>query len=260
MDPLGAGVLPGERGLERVAVALSRCRRRPARAGRPGRRRRRRRAAGCSVTASSPSGRARRARRPASTSSTSTGAVRIAKPTARTVNPHDPVTTRSPARTRRGPPSDDASGLAAVPERSTDRAYQPVRRRDGAADDGAGRPGGRPLLTSRRRSRSAACCAASPAVGPPAPWPPQPLGDAAFNAPVDDAAFIRQGGGVAPSQGPSQLASRAAPASPDFSGWNWVAHSGAVLDRGHERSPPCSDQVTVGTPAHRRTAGHARAA
>ena len=31
------------------------------------------------------------------------------------------------------------------------------------------------------------------------------------------------------------VGSSAAPASPDFSGWNWVAHSGAVLDGGDER-------------------------
>ena len=44
VDPLGAGGLPAERGLQRVAVRRSRCRPRPGRGGRRGRRRRRRRA------------------------------------------------------------------------------------------------------------------------------------------------------------------------------------------------------------------------
>ena len=50
----------------------------------------------------------------------------------------------------------------------------------------------------------------------------------------------------------SQLRSSAAPASPDFSGWNWVAAQRAVLDRGDERSPPCSAQVTSGAGCARR--------
>ena len=46
VDPLGAVALPGQRGLQRIAVGRLACRPRPAPGGRPGRRRRRRRAAG----------------------------------------------------------------------------------------------------------------------------------------------------------------------------------------------------------------------
>ena len=44
----------------------------------------------------------------------------------------------------------------------------------------------------------------------------------------------------------TQLRSSAAPASPDFSGWNWVAHSGPFSTAATNRSPPCSAQVTSG--------------
>ena len=49
----------------------------------------------------------------------------------------------------------------------------------------------------------------------------------------------------------TQLRSRAAPASPDFSGWNWVAQSGPFSTAATNRSPPCSAQV------HQRGAGAA---
>ena len=44
----------------------------------------------------------------------------------------------------------------------------------------------------------------------------------------------------------TQLRSSAAPASPDFSGWNWVADSGPFSTAATNRSPPCSAQVTSG--------------
>ena len=43
----------------------------------------------------------------------------------------------------------------------------------------------------------------------------------------------------------SQLRSSSAPASPDFSGWNWVAHSGPFSTAATNGSP-CSAQVTSG--------------
>src|SRR5262249_60920139 len=43
----------------------------------------------------------------------------------------------------------------------------------------------------------------------------------------------------------SQLASSAAPASPDFSGWNWVAHSGPFSTAATNGSPWVA-QVTSG--------------
>src|SRR5262249_14091681 len=45
---------------------------------------------------------------------------------------------------------------------------------------------------------------------------------------------------------PTQLRSSTAPASPDFSGWNWVALSGPFSTAATNRSPPCSLQVTSG--------------
>ncbi len=44
----------------------------------------------------------------------------------------------------------------------------------------------------------------------------------------------------------TQLRSSAAPASPDFSGWNWVADRGPFSTAATKRSPPCSAQVTTG--------------
>lgn len=44
---------------------------------------------------------------------------------------------------------------------------------------------------------------------------------------------------------PTQLASKAAPASPDFSGWNWVALSGP-FSTAATNGPPWSAQVTRG--------------
>src|SRR5690606_24995076 len=63
-----------------------------------------------------------------------------------------------------------------------------------------------------------------------------------------------------PQSEPTQLRSRAAPASPDFSGWNGVAVSGPFSTAATKRSPPCSAQVTRGarvrslvTSVHSRT-------
>jgi hypothetical protein len=42
------------------------------------------------------------------------------------------------------------------------------------------------------------------------------------------------------------LLSSVAPASPDFSGWNWVAQSGPFSTAATNRSPPCSLLVTSG--------------
>ncbi len=47
------------------------------------------------------------------------------------------------------------------------------------------------------------------------------------------------------ASGPS-CAAAPAPASPDFSGWNWVAHSGPFSTAATNRSPPCVAQVTSG--------------
>ena len=44
----------------------------------------------------------------------------------------------------------------------------------------------------------------------------------------------------------TQRRSTSAPASPDFSGWNWVADSGPFSTAATNRSPPCSAQVTTG--------------
>ena len=44
----------------------------------------------------------------------------------------------------------------------------------------------------------------------------------------------------------TQLRSSWAPASPDFSGWNWVALRGPFSTAATNRSPPCSVQVTSG--------------
>ncbi len=59
----------------------------------------------------------------------------------------------------------------------------------------------------------------------------------------------------------TQRRSTSAPASPDFSGWNWVADSGPFSTAATNRSPPCSAQVTTGgvngrvtSSSHRRTA------
>ena len=60
---------------------------------------------------------------------------------------------------------------------------------------------------------------------------------------------------------PTQRASSSAPASPDFSGWNWVADSGPFSTAAMNRSPSCSAQVTTG--GRNRSSGgssHRRAA
>ncbi len=64
-----------------------------------------------------------------------------------------------------------------------------------------------------------------------------PLGD------VDGGQQLQVGG----HRLPIQLRSRAAPASPDFSGWNWVAESGPFSTAATNRSPPCSAQWTRGS-------------
>ena len=46
----------------------------------------------------------------------------------------------------------------------------------------------------------------------------------------------------------TQFRSRWAPASPDFSGWNWVAHSGP-FSTAATNGAPCSAQVTLGATA-----------
>ena len=56
-----------------------------------------------------------------------------------------------------------------------------------------------------------------------------------------------RGGDVGHSDS-TQLRSRWAPASPDFSGWNWVAHSGP-FSTAATNGAPCSAQVTLGATA-----------
>src|SRR5699024_10530190 len=60
----------------------------------------------------------------------------------------------------------------------------------------------------------------------------------------------RVGRGAATLRSPhtpaSQFSSSAAPASPDFSGWNCVAVNGPFSTAATNRSPSCSAQVTNG--------------
>src|SRR5690606_15386709 len=60
------------------------------------------------------------------------------------------------------------------------------------------------------------------------------------------AANERTGGAGSAQSVATQLRSSAAPASPDFSGWNWVAQSGPFSTAATNRSPPCSAHVTSG--------------
>ena len=52
----------------------------------------------------------------------------------------------------------------------------------------------------------------------------------------------------------TQLRSSGRPASPDFSGWNWVAHSGPFSTAATNRAP-CSAQVTLGATAAKAPSG-----
>src|SRR5688500_2549559 len=59
----------------------------------------------------------------------------------------------------------------------------------------------------------------------------------------------------------TQLRSSWAPASPDFSGWNWVAVRGPFSTAATNRSPPCSAQVTSGARVRPRISSvHSRTA
>src|SRR5262249_60803913 len=59
---------------------------------------------------------------------------------------------------------------------------------------------------------------------------------------------------------PSQLASSAAPASPDFSGWNWVAHSGPFSPAATNGSPWVAQVTSGGVMCGDGGSGGARAA
>ena len=56
----------------------------------------------------------------------------------------------------------------------------------------------------------------------------------------------------------TQLAISRAPASPDFSGWNWVDHTGPSSTAATNRSPPCSAQVTRRASGRRQVAHRVR--
>jgi len=59
----------------------------------------------------------------------------------------------------------------------------------------------------------------------------------------------------------TQCLKTSAPASPDFSGWNWVADSGPFSTAATKRSPPCSAQVSTGGRNGRLTSNfHSRTA
>ena len=58
----------------------------------------------------------------------------------------------------------------------------------------------------------------------------------------------------------SQLASSAAPASPDFSGWNWVAHSGPFSTTAMNGSPCVAQLISGGVIRSDGGMGSARAA
>ena len=55
------------------------------------------------------------------------------------------------------------------------------------------------------------------------------------------------------------VAQQGAPASPDFSGWNWVAAEGPFSTAATKRSPPCSAQVTSGARVRVRRSSPSRA-
>lgn len=67
---------------------------------------------------------------------------------------------------------------------------------------------------------------------------------------------LPRGAGGSQSRVSSQLVSSAAPASPLFSGWNWVADSGPFSTPATNRSP-CSAQVTAGGVSRPVTPGSA---
>ena len=207
MDPLGAVALPGQRGLERVAVARLACRRRPARAGPPGRRRRRRRAAGCRVIGqilrSRIDGRAIRRAPAAPSSDDDERRARCAAARSRRA-----ARPRASAEQRR--PDDDGALRRGCAGRAAGRSGRPRPAATTPAPDARPRAGGPVARLGLARGRSAA-------LGLRAP-------PAAGRAPCS-----------APQACRASCAAARAPASPDFSGWNWVAAQRPALDRGHER-------------------------
>src|SRR5687768_16373960 len=60
---------------------------------------------------------------------------------------------------------------------------------------------------------------------------------------VEPPTATRHSASFHPQNVSTQLAIRRAPASPDFSGWNWVDQSGPSSTAATNRSPPCSAQV-----------------
>ncbi len=148
------------------------------------------------------------------------------------------------------------------------------QREQQQGDDECGQPGG-PVVADR--SRPARCTSTRAAISSrsrvrrrsarmPVGRPPDRLGQPPRQRPLAGTgpfgALLRRGtcrllgGGLAfplgaalgaflahASRPSTQLRSSRAPASPDFSGWNWVAHSGPFSTAATNRSPPCSAQV-----------------
>ena len=219
VHPLGAAVLPGQGGLERVAVRRSPSRPRPGPGGPPGRRPRRPRAAASASQLSFPSGRTTpRRTRAAPATMSSQNAIRTGQRVDQVPDHPEPARARAaPAIAARWAglrrPSSQAAGARASAAATLDGS---ARRRDRRRSTGAAAS---PARRGRAASRSARRRARSLLTGP------------------------RRRAGPGRSQRPSQLRSSAAPASPDFSGWNWVAASGPVSTAA-TNGPPWTVVVT----------------
>ena len=100
-------------------------------------------------------------------------------------------------------------------------------RRSGLLPGQRGRPPGR-RRTSRSRPRPAP-------AGPPGRRPRRRRAARSVRAHRSPIGGVWARSSPRASRVSSQLDKTSRPASPDFSGWNWVADSGAVLDRGDER-------------------------
>ena len=150
---------------------------------------------------------------------------------------------RTPRRGRPGGSTRRRRPASAAPPRPGRRSASPSRPRPARA----GRPGRR-----RRRRRAAArgaghrrCapgCGDGAVGGSYGPRHRRDAIDRVGAAPeVGRPPTLQPVAASAPS-----CAAGAAPASPDFSGWNWVADSGPFSTAATNRSPPCSAQVTSG--------------
>ena len=163
--------------------------------------------------------------------------------------------TAAPAASTRRPATSAIAGPGGRQRRHDACAERPAHRR---RESGRAPP---PRVAGAGRAARGAL-AVRPWCGPPLRPARRPRSSSPGPRRVGPRSAPPGGGRGTAHRPPTQFASSCSPASPDFSGWNWVALQRAVLDRGDEPVAAVLAPTSPAAPGKRRSASsvHCRTA